>query len=96
MGKSTFERKKHPDEVLDYVMDWTTAPWLSGADTIQTSTVTVLTSGITLDSDSNTTTTQTAWLSGGTDGSAYDVEFKIVTVGGRTGVRTLRVFVTDR
>jgi hypothetical protein len=95
MGKPTFERTKDPDEVLDYTMDWTTAPWLSGSDTIDTSTVTVE-SGITLDSSSNTTTTQTAWLSGGTDGSAYEVEFKITTVGGRTGVRTLRVFVSER
>jgi hypothetical protein len=81
MGKPTFERTKHPDEVLDYVMDWTTAPWLSGSDTIESATVTVLDAGITLDSSSNDTTTQTAWLSGGIDGSAY---------------RTLRVFVSTR
>lgn len=70
---------KDPDAVLDYQHDWST--WL-GADTISTSTWTA--SGLTVDSDSNTTTTATVWLSGGTTGQVVTVTNRVVTAGGRT------------
>lgn len=76
---------KDPNEVLDYVRDWTTA--LAG-DTIATSAWTVP-SGITKDSDSNTTTTATIWLSGGTLDADYALVNRITTAGGRTMRKTL-------
>ena len=83
---------KDPDSVLDYKFDWST--WL-GADTISTSSITVPT-GITLDSDTNDTTTATAWLSGGSVGSSYTVTNRIVTAAGRTADRSITIKVLQR
>lgn len=83
---------KDPAAVLDYGIDW--SAWLNG-DTISTSTWTVP-SGITQASESETTTTATIWLSGGTAGTDYLVTNKIVTHGGRTDERTIKISVTNR
>jgi hypothetical protein len=83
---------KDPDAVLDYAVDW--AAWL-GTDTIATSTWTVPT-GLTKTTDTKTATLATVWLSGGTDGSDYQVANKIVTAGGRTDERTLTIKVRQR
>lgn len=71
---------KDPDDVLDYTINW--AKFLD-QDTIATSTFTVV-SGITKDGESNTTTSSTVWLSGGTIGQTYQISCRITTVGGRT------------
>lgn len=84
---------KDPDAVLDYTWDW--SDWL-GADTITGAPTVTVPSGITKTSQSNTTTTVTAWLSGGTVGTTYDVICRIVTTGGRTDDRTIRIEVTER
>lgn len=76
---------KDPDEVEFYVRDWSAD--LDG-DTIATSTWTVP-SGITKDSDTNTTTTATIKLSGGTLGSDYALVNRITTAAGRTLDKTL-------
>jgi len=95
---------KDPDEVLDYVFDWKaltngngTSDYLQSAETISSETVTVE-SGLTLDSESitDTNTTVTAWLSGGTAGTRYSVACEIVTNLGRTAERTIYVHVIDR
>lgn len=78
---------KDPSAVLDYQFDW--SAWLDD-DTIATSTWTVPT-GLTKASESNTTTTATVWLSGGTAGASYTLVNRIVTAGGRTDERTLTV-----
>lgn len=83
---------KDPDAVLDYLIDWTA--WLDG-DTIATSTWTVET-GLTKDSDSNTTTTTTIWVSGGTAGTNYEATNHIVTDGGREDDRTLTFIIRER
>lgn len=83
---------KDPNEVLDYTFDWST--WLNG-DTISTDTVTVAT-GLTKNSDSNTTTGVTVWLSGGTAGNNYNVTSQIVTAAGRTAERTIVIKVRER
>lgn len=83
---------KDPDGVLDYQIDW--SDWL-GTDTIVTSTWTVGT-GITKDSDTNTTTTATIWLSGGTAGTTYELTNEIVTTDGRTDNRTIYVTVKEK
>lgn len=76
---------KDPDEVLDYIRDWSA---LLDGDTISTSTWTA-DDGIIVDSSSNTTTTATIWLSGGTVNQNYSVVNRIVTAGGRTHEKTL-------
>lgn len=86
---------KDPDAVLDYTIDWDADDWL-GSDTITGTPTWTVDSGLTLSSQSNTTTTATVWLSGGTVNTDYDVACKIVTVGGRTDERTLRIQVRQR
>jgi len=83
---------KDPNEVLDYVVDWTS--WLGGADTIATSAFTVPT-GLTLTSSSNTSTTATVWLSDGIATQSYTVTNQVVTAGGRTVERSFQVVCQD-
>lgn len=84
---------KDPQAVLDYKWDWST--WLPTGDTISTHTITAPT-GLTVASSANTTTTVTAWLSGGTAGNTYSVACKIVTTQGRTDERSILVQVDNR
>lgn len=71
---------KDPNAVLDYTVDW--EDWL-GSDTISSSDW-IVSDGITEDSASDTNTTATIWLSGGTAGRTYTITNRIVTAGGRT------------
>lgn len=82
---------KDPDSILDYSFDW--SEWL-GADTISSYVITV--SGVTLDSDSNTATAVTVWLSGGAAGTVATVECEITTAGGRTCERTMKIVIQNR
>jgi len=84
---------KDPDAVLDYVFNWSS--WLQDGDTIDTYTVDA-DAGLTVDSDSNTTTAVTAWLSGGTAGQSYGVTCHVVTAGGRKDDRTIRIIVLEQ
>jgi len=86
------EFTKDPDAVLDYTWDW--EDWLD-SDTISSSSV-IVESGLTADSDSNTTTTATVWLSGGTLGEDYKVTNRIVTAGSRTDDRTIIIKVREQ
>lgn len=83
---------KDPDATLDYTLDWST--WL-GADTIA-SVAWTLPSGITLETQSNTTTTATAWISGGSAGVTYRVTCRITTAGSRIDDRSFRLNVAER
>lgn len=83
---------KDPNAVVDYSIDWAT--WL-GADTIATSTWTVPT-GITTAASSNTTTTATLWLSGGTLGQRYLCTNHVVTAGGREEDQSIMVVMESR
>lgn len=89
---STFDARKDPDAVLDYDIDWST--WL-GADTIADVDWTADT-GITIASDSFTTTIATVWLSGGTAGTTYNVTCHITTAGSREDDRTIQFYVLNR
>ena len=77
--------------VLDYQIDWAT--WLS-SDTINESIW--LAPGLTIDSESETTTATTVWLSGGSTGKTYKVTNNITTDGGRTDERSFTVSVANR
>lgn len=81
---------KRKGSTLDYTVNW--AAWLPTGDTLLTSTFTV-TSGITIASQSNTTSTGTVWLSGGSAGQTYTVTHTITTNDGRADARTFDVFV---
>lgn len=84
---------KDPQAVLDWRWDW--SQWLETGETIVTSVMTV-SAGLTLDSDSHTLTTATAWLSGGTAGAPYEVANRITTNQGRTDERTITIRVINR
>jgi hypothetical protein len=66
---------KDTDSVLDYKIDWST--WL-GNDTISTSEW-IVPSGIDEESNSNTDTDATIWISGGTSGHTYELVNRITT-----------------
>ena len=83
---------KDPTEVLDYTIDWET---LLDGDTIATSTWAVDT-GITQDSESETTTLAIIWVSGGTVDKQYTLTNTIVTAGARTRVRSIAINVIER
>ena len=84
-----FSAFKDPSADLDYTVNWTV--WLAG-DTISSATVTVPT-GLTLGSSSFTDTAVTGWISGGTTGQQYVVEFSITTAAGRTDRRSVTLTV---
>jgi len=88
----SFNVVKDPHAVLDYTLDYTL--YLDG-DTIATS-VWSADAGITVDSENETTTKATVWLSGGTAGNTYRVTNTITTAGFRTDDRTLIVVVAEQ
>jgi len=77
---------------LDYQIDWSD---MLGADTIATSSWDVPT-GITSSSPSNTTTTATIFLAGGTLGQQYIVTNTVTTAGGRTDTRSFALWIGPR
>lgn len=83
---------KDSNATKDYQVDW--AKWLVLGDTIATSTF-IVPAGITKQSESNTVTTSTVWLSGGTTGTEYLVVARITTAQGRTEDQTLIILVLE-
>lgn len=74
---------KAPNDVLDYEWDWSV--WLPTGDTISTVSWTAA-DGLTIETSpasSNTTTTATVWLGGGTAGETYNVTCEVTTAAGR-------------
>jgi hypothetical protein len=84
---------KDPSENLDYTITW--ADWLAAGETIVTSTWVVPT-GVVGGATSSTTTTATTWISGGVDGTTYEITNHVVTSAGRVGDRSFYLTVTDR
>lgn len=85
---------KDPAAEIDFEADWTA--WLAD-DNIVTATWTVTPAGaLTIDSSSNTAKVARVWVSGGEAGKSCDLTSRIVTEGGRTDERSLRIHVTDR
>lgn len=83
-----------PADVLDYPWDW--LEWLAEGETIVSSTFSVNPSGLSIVSQSNTTTNATVWLAGGVLGSIYTVSDLITTSQGRTVERSANVRVLQR
>lgn len=87
---------KDPDAKLDFGIDW--SDWLADGETINASAWTVPT-GITQSSSpapSNTPSTTTIWLEGGTAGTTYTVTNRITTSAGRINDQSLFVLVKNR
>lgn len=85
---------KDPDEVLDYVIDWSLR---LDSDIISSSTWSVTEgTGLTIDADTYADTTATVWLSGGTDGERYTLNNRIVTVAGRTMDQSVKIRIKPR
>lgn len=86
---------KDPDAVIDYQFDWSN--YLPSGDTIATSSWSVAPTGeLAIDSDSNTATTATAFVSGGVVRKTYRLVNQIVTAGARTEERSIIVRVGER
>lgn len=83
---------KDPNSTEDYQFNW--APELDG-DTISSSSF-LLPDGLTSVSTSNTTTTATIFVSGGSEGRSYRITNRVVTAGGRTKDRTIRILVQEQ
>lgn len=84
---------KAANAFLDWQWDWTA--WLAEGETILTAIVTA-DADLVVDISSNTTTTVTAWLSGGTDGTSYRVHCHVTTSQGRQDTRSVVIDVTPR
>lgn len=80
---------KEPTEVKDFYINW--ADWL-GALTISSSTWTAPT-GITIDADSDTTTTTLVRVSGGTWGEIYELFNTIVASNAETETRSILIVI---
>lgn len=73
---------KDPDEVLDYDINW--ADRLADGETISTSTWTVVSGTVTINSDSKTSARTKVWLQGGALGETSELRNRIVTSASRT------------
>ena len=86
---------KDPADVLDYGLDWSEQLALvSPADTISSATWTVP-AGLTAGAQFVVGGVATTWLSGGTAGTDYTVTCRIVTAGGRTLERSVKLLVKE-
>lgn len=83
---------KDPDSVELFSVNWAHR---LGSATISSSSWTVA-SGITLVSDSETSTVATAKLSGGTAGTTYRCTNRVVTSAGETLDQSIDVHVTEK
>lgn len=85
---------KGPDDVKDYIVDWT--DWLadSGPDTISTSTWDVPV-GMTLSTSTVTGGKAIAFLSGGVVGTIYHLVNRIITAGGRTAEQGFDIVIEE-
>ena len=84
---------KDPNAVLDYQWDWST--WLATGETITDAVITMPT-GLTKDSQVDADTTVTAWISGGTAGTGYQVLCHIETSEGREDDRSIYLRCKER
>ena len=86
--------KKDPNAVLDYTVDWT--DWLAPVADVVVSVDWVPSAGVTVVSSSNTSTTATAFVSGGVPDADEFVTCRITTAGGRTDDRTINFSMLQR
>jgi hypothetical protein len=82
---------KDPNATLDYTVDW--AAWLSGVSDTLASVAWTVPAGLTQVAVSNSTTSATIFLSGGTAGNSYDVVCRVTTAASQARIndRTIRI-----
>lgn len=85
---------KDPDATLDFIWDW--SQWLKSGETIVNSQFLIQQSGLEVETESNSATDCTAWLSGGAVGIPYVVTNRITTNEGRIDDRSITIRVTER
>jgi len=91
---ATFYTIQGPNDFLDYSIDW--SQWLTGTDTIASSTWTSTATGtITLSNQSSGTATTVCWVSGGVVGEIYNVTNHIVSAGGRIEDRSIQFTILE-
>lgn len=78
-------------ENLDYSLDWSSLA--SAADPIQSSTWTAA-AGVTITNQAATATVTSFWVTGGTPDQWYALTNNVTTQSGRSGSRTIMLFVT--
>jgi len=86
---------KATDSVLDYTINWNDG-YLESGETITTSTwsvVPAVVGGVVIDSDTNNTTTATAFVSGGRHASLYRLVNEVITSELRTDTRSVYLLV---
>ncbi|WP_040829040.1 phage fiber-tail adaptor protein [Nocardia jiangxiensis] len=91
------EFRKNPGDVLDYLFDW--SQWLAPInDTIASSTMAVTSSpsDLGLSASPPNPTFCVVWVSGGSIPNYYTVTNTIVTVGGRTRARSIRIIIENQ
>jgi len=85
---------KDPDEVLDYLHDWSAR--LGEEDAIDTAYVIIESGDITIDSQSFSDGLQTVWLSDGVVGQTVVLTLRIDTVAGRTYDEGIKLKIKKR
>lgn len=91
--------EKDPYAVLDYTLDWEN--WMPSGEVISAITVTAETisgdaSPLVVDSSTNTNYLVTAYVSGGTAGNIYNLEYRITTDQNKKDSRNIRIKVIER
>ena len=87
-------KQKNPADVLDFDLSY--GSWLTEDDTITTVTTEVMPAGeLIVDSVQISSPDVKVWVSGGQDGSAYEIEVTAATTGGRVKVECFKIRVKD-
>lgn len=84
---------KQPVEVKDYDIDY--SEWLSAGDNVESATVTVSPTGLTVDAVYINDPRIKIWLSGGTDGAAYKLTVTMTSADGRIKQDEFKIKVKD-
>ena len=85
-------KQKRPADVLDFDVDY--EDWLTDDDTITTVTTAVTPPGeLVVDSVQVSNPEVKVWVSGGNDGSTYEIEVTAATNGGRVKVECFKIRV---
>lgn len=85
---------KDPDATLDYPVDFST--WLAGISDTYASHSVIVSSGLTLESSSESGGIITPIISGGVVGAVESFTVRITTTGGRTDDRTFYLKIVER
>lgn len=91
--------EKDPYAVLDYSLDWT--DWMPSNEVISAISITAESidgdsNPLVVDSTTNTDYIATAYISGGTVGNIYNIEYKITTDLNKKDSRNIRIKVIER